>query len=464
MGDEDTKFSIFKRHLCTRDKERFEQSRPILRKKPNLNPLKLTVIASELQECRIYRNEFQCLREYLEVASVQELWELILKRWVEDYSWNLKPKEAIETVASGLSGWVADALCLLCISHCGLAEQEVLQLLDMLGYRNHQKVTTVHWAAFRNATKHWILEKPNGLLCFQHQSLRTTVEHKLLGVITLVRESSPNTSQSPVNHKKTRFHQVLMRYFQRQTVFWRVYQELPWHMKMSGCWEGLCDFVTSPGLLREIQRFRSRRCRSQGMRQLHPESSRNGSLLWENLSKLNCRSAQSSDTVNTAMCMNIRKFQRAKSTVLSPPPVSDKPKYAPGKGKKTLTPILCLSAGEKALQKAQSTQIWNGPRNQIPRKNMLSPGEKSGLAILSRQRVFSAKSESGDGLITPIYHQPLQAPVSPNNPWGCIPELVSENWLFHSPQYSFFRQKPVFIRRSQIETKWLKTSNDTNKE
>lgn len=101
MGDEDTKFSIFKRHLCTRDKERFEQSRPILRKKPNLNPLKLTVIASELQECRIYRNEFQCLREYLEVASVQELWELILKRWVEDYSWNLKPKEAIETVASG---------------------------------------------------------------------------------------------------------------------------------------------------------------------------------------------------------------------------------------------------------------------------------------------------------------------------------------------------------------------------
>ncbi|XP_035307676.1 tetratricopeptide repeat protein 41 [Cricetulus griseus] len=816
MGDEDTKFSIFKRHLCTRDKERFEQSRPILRKKPNLNPLKLTVIASELQECRIYRNEFQCLREYLEVASVQELWELILKRWVEDYSWNLKPKEAIETVASGLSGWVADALCLLCISHCGLAEQEVLQLLDMLGYRNHQKVTTVHWAAFRNATKHWILEKPNGLLCFQHQSLRTTVEHKLLGVITPVRESSPNTSQSPVNHKKTRFHQVLMRYFQRQTVFWRVYQELPWHMKMSGCWEGLCDFVTSPGitdfiskthnlslwtrlhlvhywdvlleagydvseafllsvskieakqyqkikkqhmlsvlecslsqvtvadkcrmilfigsflklmgktneaerlflsvedmllqnpsmtemllkaqnaigelyleigmtqkgltyfqkawsnllrfticdlkasqellkqkvkvmnnlaksaseefirennlleyateiskfvtdsprdqatmkytegvlmlvsgniplaklkfqeclnirrrlfgdknklvgeimelladllffllgeneisqrkqiteyykqvikikensdtlttcklvrkqlsvslsdtlcklagqllsgdychhammeavgylyrsldlratylgsshasiqgilhLLREIQRFRSRRCRSQGMRQLHPESSRNGSLLWENLSKLNCRSAQSSDTVNTAMCMNIRKFQRAKSTVLSPPPVSDKPKYAPGKGKKTLTPILCLSAGEKALQKAQSTQIWNGPRNQIPRKNMLSPGEKSGLAILSRQRVFSAKSESGDGLITPIYHQPLQAPVSPNNPWGCIPELVSENWLFHSPQYSFFRQKPVFIRRSQIETKWLKTSNDTNKE
>lgn len=76
---------------------------------------------------------------------------------------------------------MADVLCLLCISHCGLAEDELLQLLDMLGYRNHQKVTAVHWAAFRNATKHWIQEKPSGLLYFGHQSLRNAVEHKLLG-------------------------------------------------------------------------------------------------------------------------------------------------------------------------------------------------------------------------------------------------------------------------------------------
>ncbi|XP_038170673.1 tetratricopeptide repeat protein 41-like isoform X5 [Arvicola amphibius] len=249
-GDEDTKFSIFRQHLSTPDREHFGHSKPILRKKPNLNPLKLTIIASELQECRIYRNEFQCLREYLEVASIPELWELILKRWVEDYGWNLKHKEAkSDTVAAGkgLSGWVADVLCLLCISHCGLAEDELLQILDMLGYRNHQKVTSVHWAAFRNASKHWIQEKPNGLLCFWHQSLRCAVEHKLLGVITPVRESSAHVPQNMVNHKKAHFHQVLIRYFQRQTVFWRAYQELPWHMKMSGCWEGLCSFVTSPG-------------------------------------------------------------------------------------------------------------------------------------------------------------------------------------------------------------------------
>lgn len=102
LGDEDTKFSIFRQHLPNTDKERFGQKRSVLRKKPNLNPLKLSIIARELQECRIYRNEFQCLREYLEVASIQELWELILKRWVEDYGWNLKHKEgSLATVASG---------------------------------------------------------------------------------------------------------------------------------------------------------------------------------------------------------------------------------------------------------------------------------------------------------------------------------------------------------------------------
>uniref|UniRef100_F1LQV7 Tetratricopeptide repeat domain 41 n=1 Tax=Rattus norvegicus TaxID=10116 RepID=F1LQV7_RAT len=814
LGDEDTKFSIFRQHLSAPDQERFGQSKPILRKKPNLNPLKLTLIASELQECRIYRNEFQCLREYLEVASVQELWELILKRWVEDYSWPLKHKETtVDNVISGACGWVVDVLCLLCISHCGLAEDELLQILDMMGYRDHHKVTAVHWAAFRNATKNWIQEKPNGLLYFQHQSLRNAVEHKMLGVTISVRESNPNVSQNSTNHKKVHFHQVLMKYFQRQTIFWRVYQELPWHMKMSGYWEGLCGFITSPiitdfiskiqnpslwtrlhlvhywdvlleagsdvleafllsaakieaedsqklkkrttlsgmtvcpealqatkfltfllflwgfltllgnrgannlfsgaapflvsvqspsmtemllkaqnaigelyldigmmqkgltyfqkawsnllrftlsdlkisqelmkqkvkvmnnlaksaseeflkenhvleyatevskyvmdnprdqatmrytegvlipvgrvfalqghsysllpilrralgdrlsnkcmsyfssavlmeflfsrsqrkqaieyykqvikikekadsvatcklvrkqlnislsdtlcklagqllsgdfchhatmeavsylyrsldlraahlgpshasiegilHLLREIQRSRGRRSWPQGMNQLYPEGSSCGFSLWENLPKLNFHSAQSSDTVNTAMCMNIHRFQRAKST--EPSLVSDKAKYFPGRGKKTLTPILSMSAEEKA----QNSQIRNSLRKQPPRKKGVYPLktysliDKNGSVRLSRQRVFSAELGSGRSLINSIYRQPLRAPLSADNPWKSISELVSEKWLFHTPHYCFTPQKSVFPRRSQIETKMLKTSHDFDKE
>ncbi|XP_069847669.1 putative tetratricopeptide repeat protein 41 [Dipodomys merriami] len=259
VGDEDTKLSIFKQYLSVPNQDFFWKNKQIWRKKTNLSPLKLTILANELNECRIYRNEIQCMREYLEVASIQELWELILKRWTEDYSWTLSQKKTnSSTVATeGLDGWLPDALCLLCIAHCGLAEDELLHVLELLGYRNHYRVTAVHWAAFRNATKHWIQEKPNGLLCFRHKSLRNAVEYKLLGVITPVRESSPYTFLNPANQKKIRFHQILTRFFQRQTGFWRVYQELPWHLKMSGCWAGLGSFLTSPSITDFISKIQS---------------------------------------------------------------------------------------------------------------------------------------------------------------------------------------------------------------
>ncbi|GAB1295458.1 Tetratricopeptide repeat protein 41 [Apodemus speciosus] len=778
LGDEDTKFSIFQQHLSLSDQERFGQSKPVLRKKPNLNPLKLTIIASELQECRIYRNEFQCLREYLEVASVQELWELILKRWVEDYGWTLKNKEpTVDTVFSvprwrtGLSGWVVDVLCLLCISHCGLAEDELLQLLDMMGYRDHQKVTAVHWAAFRNATKTWIQEKPNGLLCFRHQSLRNAVEHKLLGVTTPVRESNPNVAQNTGNHKKAHFHQVLIRYFQRQTVFWRVYQELPWHLKMSGCWESLCSFITSPSLwtrlhlvhywdtlleagsdvseafllsVAKIEAEHSQKVKKRatlsvlecslseitaadkgrmilfigsflklmgkineaeklflsaedlllqsvavnrlfsgvaaflvpvqspsmtemllkaqnaigelyleiGMTQkglayfqkawsnllrftlsdlkISQELMKQKVKVMNNLAKsaseeflkenhvleyateiskyvtdnprdqatmrytegvlmlasgnaglaklkfqecLNIRRRlfgnknilvgeimefladllffllgeneksqrkqaieyykqvikikEKADTVATCRLVRkhlnislsdtlcklagqllsgdfchhatmeavsylyrsldlraahlgpshasiegilhlLREIQRSRGRRSWP---QDKPKYAPSRGKKTLAPILCLSAEEKFQQKAPNLQIRNSPRKQPPRKKAVYPFktfsliDKNGLVRLSRQRVSSAELGSGKGLITSIYHrQPLRPPLSADNPWKSISELVSEKWLFHTPQYCFTPQKPGFPRRSQIESKLLKTSDDPDKE
>ena len=92
-------------------------------------------------------------------------------------------------VYTGLDGWVSDTLCLLSISHCGLAEDEIHQLLDMLGYRGHYKVATLHWAAFRSATRPWVQEKPSGLLYFRHQSLRSAVEKKLLGKARICADS-----------------------------------------------------------------------------------------------------------------------------------------------------------------------------------------------------------------------------------------------------------------------------------
>ncbi|KAM8777500.1 LOW QUALITY PROTEIN: putative tetratricopeptide repeat protein 41 [Rhynchonycteris naso] len=79
---------------------------------------------------------------------------------------------------------------------------------------------------------------------------------KTQGVITPVPESSPHAFQNPANQKKT-FHQILVQYFQQQTAFWRVHQELRWQMKRSGS-GGLCSFLSSPSVtdfLSKIQRL-----------------------------------------------------------------------------------------------------------------------------------------------------------------------------------------------------------------
>ena len=101
-GDEEVKLNIFRQYLFIPNKDPLRQSKHALRKRPNLNPLKPTILANELRECRIYWGEYQCLKEYLEVVSIQELWELILQCWIEDYSWTFTPKRAnSDTMSSG---------------------------------------------------------------------------------------------------------------------------------------------------------------------------------------------------------------------------------------------------------------------------------------------------------------------------------------------------------------------------
>lgn len=151
--------------------------------------------------------------------------------------------------------------------------------------------------------------------------------------------------------------------------------------------------------------------------------------------------------------------------------ISEKSKCASGKGKKVSRPIVSISVEEKTRQKTQdNVEPWNGPgkggsmKKKDYSSKVLSLSKMDGVVKLSRQKVFSAKGEGGKGQITTIYRHPLAGgSLSTNNPWESISELISEKWLFHSPEYSSVPQKSFLQRRFQFETKLLKTSNDTNK-
>ncbi|KAK6487903.1 putative tetratricopeptide repeat protein 41 [Huso huso] len=253
--DSEIRGSILQKHLAMPYKEvPSSQLGNIMGKKLSMLPVFLSVLGSELRTCGVLRDQVECLEEYLEVLSLQELWALVLQRWVQDYSWAIerkassKRKRAVSpnTPQRGLKGWVSDTLCLICLSRCGLREQEVLKLLGSLGYSGDLEVSIFDWAVFRSATREWIKERPDGLLNFTHQSLRQAVEHQLLRVITPVTENHPSSIEDPSSSRKTELHRLLAQFFQQQHPFRRVYTEFPWHLQRCGDWSELHAFISDP--------------------------------------------------------------------------------------------------------------------------------------------------------------------------------------------------------------------------
>ncbi|KAM4748833.1 putative tetratricopeptide repeat protein 41 [Rhinophrynus dorsalis] len=413
-SDEAEQLCIFIKQLAMPDKYIGpDQLKCIIHKKRKLTPLQLSILAHELRTCGMYKDESQSIEVYLEPQYTEDLWALVIQRWVKDYSWNCEKQrksrrkkasfdaylhipihpdsqrylhfalrsehyqffalpfgqasapwvftkvmgaltdlvfledkvlqnmqevsqalerpsatvreymralgqlvstlEAVpysqvhirerqrlviqnwhrnpalldqklslfpearqdlqwysrgnrdsgrslldqEGVAcgTGIEGWVVDVLCLLCTSRSGLSDHDILQLLKVLGYHQNLEVTPLHWAAFRLATSNWIWEKPDGLLHFSHRSLRDAVEHLLLGAIMPIRESLDETVQKAVSDKRKHFHQLLVKYFQQLGLSRKVYEEVPWHLKMIGDQKGLYMFLSNNRILGLVSRY-----------------------------------------------------------------------------------------------------------------------------------------------------------------------------------------------------------------
>ncbi|XP_053575224.1 tetratricopeptide repeat protein 41-like [Bombina bombina] len=268
ISDESTRLSIFQKQLPTSD--RFiptEQLKEILNHKRKVSPLQLAVLASELSSCGIYTNKLDCLENYLDTLSMEQLWSLVIQRWAVDYSWACERKEKkknrssiTELHGTVMEGWVVDVLCLLCISRCGLSDHDILQLLKLMGYRQHLEVTPLHWASFRAATSKWIQEKPDGLLHICHRYIRDVIEHLLLGAVIPINESLDNSINKSISRKRKRIHQLLIKYFLQLDFSRRVYEELPWHLVMIGNTDELHRFLSDTRTVDLISRNMSYGC------------------------------------------------------------------------------------------------------------------------------------------------------------------------------------------------------------
>ena len=84
------------------------------------------------------------------------------------------------------TGWVPDVLRLLAVSRSGLTANELLEILERIGYQENVKVTQFDWLILRQCLAGNLTENSNGLFNFSHQQLREVVEYVLLRKLTLV--------------------------------------------------------------------------------------------------------------------------------------------------------------------------------------------------------------------------------------------------------------------------------------
>ncbi|XP_039617741.1 putative tetratricopeptide repeat protein 41 [Polypterus senegalus] len=221
----------------------------IMHKKLSKLPAVLAVLGRELRTCGVFSDEEVCMEEYLEVHSLHELWGLVLKRWVQDYSWTAekkrsKKKRESSSHSEGMKGWVPDVLCLIRLSHGGLSEDELLSLLRILGYSGPLEVPNLAWASFRCSVWEWIQEQPDGMINFNHLSISQAVDHFILNSFLPLNDESSSITHAPKSRKKT-LHRHLAQFFRHHHSLERVYMEYPWHLERCANWDELHIFVSN---------------------------------------------------------------------------------------------------------------------------------------------------------------------------------------------------------------------------
>lgn len=71
-------------------------------------------------------------------------------------------------------------LRLLAVSRSGLTANEILDILEAIGYQENVKVTPFDWAMFLQCIGENLTESPYGVFNFSHQHMREVVEYVLL--------------------------------------------------------------------------------------------------------------------------------------------------------------------------------------------------------------------------------------------------------------------------------------------
>nr|KAG5698167.1 hypothetical protein BaRGS_030530 [Batillaria attramentaria] len=145
--------------------------------------LRKQFLLTELNSYSIHTDLDPYLDTHCETGSLRAFWTSCLQQWILEHSWTRDDEASVASKDDGqfdYTGWVADTLCLLAVSRGGLRQDELLQILEALGYAGPLRVTVLHWVQFRQRAGALLWETADGRIRFSHQHLQDITEYILL--------------------------------------------------------------------------------------------------------------------------------------------------------------------------------------------------------------------------------------------------------------------------------------------
>ncbi len=170
------------------------------------NPLYLRALLEELRLWGDHESLGECIDDYLEAGTVEQLYEKILKRYEQDY-------EDVEHC-----GLVRNAMSLLWAARRGLTEAEILALLGS----KDNPLPRLYWSPLYLAAEQSLVSR-SGLIGFFHDYFRQAVRKLYL------------PSEEDCRHA----HLRLAEYFERMELSPRQVDELPWQLAQAKAWQRL---------------------------------------------------------------------------------------------------------------------------------------------------------------------------------------------------------------------------------
>ncbi len=184
------------------------------------NPLYLRALLEELRVWGEYETLGDRIDHYLTAEAIDDLYELILERYEEDYE-------------DGRPGLVGDAMALIWGARRGLSEAELLDLLGSGG----EPLPSAQWSPLYLAAERSLASR-FGLLGFSHDYLRRAVADRYL--------SRPEDREAA--------HLRLADYFDPQREDPRGLDELPWQLVEAGSWQRLYELLADLGFFERAWR------------------------------------------------------------------------------------------------------------------------------------------------------------------------------------------------------------------